>query len=70
MIKGQQAKALVIQFVQRAIQPSCVLQGSAGHRYRQEGRAAKLASMTVKLGALVFVLVFQTSDGCVMSHWL
>ena len=28
---------------------------------RQEGRAAKLASMTVKLGALVFVLVFQTS---------
>lgn len=28
---------------------------------RQEGRAAKLASMTVKLGALVFVLFFPTS---------
>ena len=28
---------------------------------RQEGRAAKLASLTVKLGALVFVLMFPTS---------
>jgi len=28
---------------------------------RQEGRAAKLASLAVKLGALVFVLFFQTS---------